>query len=303
MTTSQVPTFLEYIVKIWNPQVRGYTLATLAGLGIMLFVLFQQAALTGMFLVVVFGSCGLLLRRTSCPLLAVAMMAYSLMFPTGIPWLGANYARIPGSFLHLGDIILVAAVLTYLTAQYRLYALTALAWPQDRPIARKSHERDQPLRPVEDVREDEFYTLGILLGCIVVLGQLLWYVFTQMEFELMGFPHLRWVSSRGNSPMARLVLFAVVLGSVVIPFTLVMWYRRYRNLTGQEAGMMLLDSSWSEHRREAARLETWRIWATRDLRKHPPLTAWRILRTLIMFLIPVAAIMFVIFLARSAFIR
>ena len=146
----------------------------------MFLILLQQASDYGGVLIVVIGSCGILLRWSAAPYFVLLILTWFLIFPFGDPtvYFRNELEIIEGQF-RITDLMLVLSLLVYLACQYRLLGLVSQAIPFDGPLRRK--DETPARRPPALVSPAEF---GILFGACVVFafaGQLLWWFINSVE--------------------------------------------------------------------------------------------------------------------------
>jgi hypothetical protein len=72
-----------------------------------------------------------------------------------------------------------------------------------------------------------------------------------------------------SEPLTRFLLLAGLVAVVALPTGLTFWYWRLTRLGPAEARMALLDTGWSEARRELNRQEKWRTWGLTRRRPRP----------------------------------
>jgi hypothetical protein len=251
-----------YFARLLDPRVRGYLVTVGASLAVVFVALSQRGQPTAALAPVVLALPGLLLRWTAMPGVVLAAVCYLLVFPTGSPFdgYGSGFADVRTSYFEGTDLVFVPAVLCYLAAQYRLYAFTIRAVPDDRPKHLRSAADPVHRRPVESVPPTELHWLFAAIGAAVLGGQLLWLVLTKYDIAPIDFPPVRF-SPRGVSAVgSRFVLLVAVVATVGIGAGLVFWYWRLSGMNADEARLTLIDTGWAEVRREAARQETWRAW-------------------------------------------
>ena len=219
------------------------------------------------------GLLGLLLGWTSMPVVFLLMLAYLLVFPFGLPYYSGAVNDAVGSQLRVPDLVLTAAALIYLIAQYHLLGMTDRVVPTDPAPGTTGTVR----RPAAAVVPGEFSRLLSAAAASVVAGQAAWFALTHLSLDLDGFPPIRLGPPAAPTPddpytasawFTRTVLLggAAALGGLAAGFAF--WYWRLLRLTPDEARMMLLDAGWRESRRELNRLEKWRAWGrTRAARR------------------------------------
>jgi len=257
-------------VLLKDPAVRNFVFAGLGALGMMFLILFQQGSDIGGFLIVALGVCGIFFRWSASPALILIILTYFMVFPFGIPGetLGGSWEIEEGRF-RITDIMLVLSLLVYLACQFRIYGFVSHAVAFEGAVRRRDEKPTR--RPPALIRPSE---LGVLFGICVaftILGQLIWWFANSVEvIPTEDFP-LRWAepdsSGRAselpggmNTGTTRFVVLVGILFFGMILARLVFGYWRLRMMNASEGGMILLDSGWSETRRERQRQEAWRIW-------------------------------------------
>lgn len=249
--------------------VRNFTFAGLGALGMMFLILLQQASDYGGVMIVVIGSCGILLRWSAAPIFVLLILTWFLIFPFGDPtvYFRNSLEIIEGQF-RVTDLMLVLSLLVYLACQYRILGLVSQAIPFDGPVRRK--DETPARRPPGVISPAEF---GFLAGaCIafVFVGQLIWWFVNSVEVvPTEDFP-FRMIESDGRTPsvlpdgmqtgLARFVVLVGLLFFGTLIARVVFGYWRLRMMRPAEGAMLLLDGGWSETHRERQRQEAWRIW-------------------------------------------
>ena len=253
-----------------DPGVRNYLFAALAGLALVFVVLFQRGADIGGLVVVMIGVAGLILRWTAAPPMFILVLTYFVVFPFGTPDLGSTSRyEIEDNRFNFSDLLLIGAALVYLGCQYRVLGLTQQALPHEMKTPRKI---DKPYRrPPSAITPTEIPRFVYLTASVVVVGQILWLLFTSLEVDPEGTIPLRVAESVRNSfrrsedPMlspsaTRFVLITGTLFFGTLLARLVFGYWRLRMMKPDEANMLLLDTGWAETRREFVRVNVWKKW-------------------------------------------
>jgi hypothetical protein len=209
------------------------------------------------------GLLGLLVGWTSMPVVFLLLLSYLLVFPYGLPYYPAAVNDAVGSHLRVPDLVMAAAALIYLTAQYHLFGLTDRLMPADPAAGPPAGGR----RPPGAVVPGEFGRILAAAAASLAAGQAAWFALTHVALDLDAFPPVR----PGPPPMmpeafgaAAWFTRVVVLGGVVAAGGALagfgFWYWRLLRLTPVEARMVLFDAGWRESRRELNRIEKWRAW-------------------------------------------
>lgn len=246
--------------------VRNYVVAGLAALGLVFLILFFKNSDLGGLLLLVIGGAGMILRWPAAPSFFLLILLYFLVFPFGYPPAFADSRELRAGFLRGDDVILAFAVLLYLAAHYRVYALTTQALPLE---PRFDGRKPKPTRrPTSLVRGGEIGRLLYLAAGVVIVGQLVWLVLTAFEIDVnarfplqLGEQVPRWRSHPGDPfrlwqarllVLLGLAFFGTLLGRLVFG------YWRLRRLSAAQGRILLQDAGWNEIRREQTRIETWR---------------------------------------------
>ena len=251
---------------IWtNPLARDYVFVGMIALIVVFVGMTLRGGMTSGLLAPLIASLGLVFRWSGMPLVFLVLLSYLLVFPYGLPIQPNGIAETTGHNFRITDLVLVGAVAVYFGCQYRLLSLTARAMPSDLMFDKSKHP---PVRPAETMLEGELARLLWTVGGIVFAGQVAWFLLTTFTLDLREFPPLRLIprptfgmSETGfgiSPPFARLVMVLGTLTFCLIAMRLVFWYWRLTRLTPEQARMVLLDTEWSESRRELNRQEKWR---------------------------------------------
>jgi len=254
-----------------DPAARNYLVLGLAAVLVISAVLFVQGGLIAAIIPAAVAALGLLLRWTAMPIVFLVTLSYFLVFPYGIPDLSRRFDDIYGSHLRVLDIALVGSVLAYLAAQYRLYSLVHQSMPFDMPSRLRKKSDRSPVRPGENIADGEVGRMFATIGLCVFLGQIAWFFVSETTINFLNFPPfeishvydpIRLWRGVGLSPeYTRFLLTAGLCAVVAFAFGLALRYWRLVRLSRDEARMILLDTEWSDARRELNRQEKWRAWA------------------------------------------
>ena len=177
-----------------------------------------------------------------------------------------EYELAEGSF-RVADILLAACVVVYLSAHYRLHGITTQAMPGEGGRAR---EPAAPVkRPADLIRRGELARLLYATGAVVLVGQIVWAVVTNVEVDVLaGFPFR---FSDDTAPFrrdvgmvrTRLIAVAGLLFFGMLLARLVFGYWKLRVMTPAQGAMFLMDAGWTETSRERVRVEGWRMWGVK----------------------------------------
>jgi hypothetical protein len=227
------------------PLANAYLLAGLGAIAVIGVALMQT---TGRWALVptLVGAAGLAFRWRSGSLLVLAGIA--------IGQVGRSY------YLHAGfglrtslaaDLGLCAATLAYVIAQYRLVGLTAGVFP---PVRRKL---DQPPPRPGSASTAELAAAGLSVAACSVGAFFLWEVVGEVPAPWHMYPTTWRLGMVAWVLLGGLALAAAVLGHL-----------GWRRLSPAEAAVFLQDALWHETRREQRRINRWRAWAVRRLRRN-----------------------------------
>jgi hypothetical protein len=257
-----------------EPAIRNYLFAGLGSLAMIFlyFFLIESADMAG-FLLVVVGLSGLLLRWPGAPVLFLVLALYFSWTPLGIPMLAMEDPRtIQAGRFRFEDVILVFCVMAYLVSQYRLYGLVLHTIAFEGTARVKPTEKIGTRRPARLVGPTELGMMFAMTAAFVIVGQLIWWLATSIvvlpgqPFPI-GFmahrPLMSFEQSTGDAMSLGASRFYALFGMVffgTLLARLVFGYWRLKLMNSAEAGMVLLDGSWSETKRERQRLEAWRRW-------------------------------------------
>jgi hypothetical protein len=229
---------------------------------------------------VLLGGMGLVLRWRTAPLLLLFMLSV-LLFLTSPP----------GKRDPVQDMILGAAVLTFVIANYRLVALQHFVFPRDprhRALAgsraargRKQEEKGVPA-PVTlpgrrrsgrlvSLEELSFLLLTVLLW--VGVAPFCYSFFAPVEYP-RGYERLWW-QNISNPPLQSVASGLEVMveyvwqlraglwlfGGGILLASLLLNHLIFRRQSPEEAAIFLQDMVWKETRREQRRVNRWLAWA------------------------------------------
>lgn len=248
----------SHLERLRDPALRGLVIAASAALAVIFVVLFDSGSVAAAGVPVLCGVAGLLLRWTAMPIALVFTLGYFLLFPVGIPFGNPYYGYDNLTHFRIHDLTLAAALLVYLSAQFRLFALTTP----------RGHEASE--RPVRTFNPRELTREVLPLATIVLVGQGIWYFVETCELHfgtdapLRVFPsdamRLGAIATPSTQTVElnRFLLCAIIFIVVAAFARFCFWYFRLRSLSPVEAKQILIDTEWQGNRRELARLETWR---------------------------------------------
>lgn len=249
-----------------HPAVRMYLFIASAALLIYFILMSSRGGELGTLLTILIAVPGLLARWVISPPLFLIFVTYLLVDPNFGELAGAinddvtsgayGYRRFGSSALELDTLILGAAILIYLIAQFRLLSFTHKSMPDDPPPRRKGQpEARVPRRPFKLFAENEIASmLFIALGSILV-AVFIWFILTGYErWQHLAF---NWGVAR---PFAHIMLFFWALGTGIVLTGSVLGYMGLRRMNRLQARLLLQDLFWQQTRREQERIHRWRRW-------------------------------------------
>lgn len=263
-----------YIERLLDERVRSYVVVVAAALLVIFVSGLIGGSLYAGLIPALAGFIGLALRWPVMPMVCVGATAWFQALPFGVP----VYAppRIDPRFTHfrIQDLLLVAATMVYLIAQYRLFALTHRVVPDDRLVKVRRADAGPPeLRDADDVEEREIPQLLVIAAAVLIAGQFLWLILSETVLDFRILPPFRLREGefrREWTYVSREILFGLGLGFVLFFGRLAFWLWKLKAMNRDEAQLALADTGWVEMRREAARLETWRIYGKQRGLPAPP---------------------------------
>ncbi len=267
-----------YLKVLLDERVRGYVMVAGCALIAIFVIQLSTGSLVAGGVPMLIGILAMVLRWTAMPGFFVVTVAYLAVNPFVAPLPGGRSSVMPSSFSPF-DMLLVAAVLVYLHAQFRVYSLAKQAFPDERVKAARSIRDALDRRPPRLISENELLMMILFAVGMTIAGQFVWLFITQLEVDSKVFPPIRlrqFVRGRPDffsSAVSRFLLFALGFGCVVGLTRLVFWYWQIRQWNREEAKLLLLDTGWLESRREYSRIETWR--AARIVDQRNPGERWR----------------------------
>lgn len=259
----------QFLDRFADERVRTLLFAGLGGLALLFAALFLRGSDVGALLVAVIGAAGLTIGWRASPGFVLLILLYFLIFPDGIPELYPDEEELEFGHFRVGDLLLVAALVVYLSAHYRLFSITTHAMPAE------GRSKAGPWkRPAGLIRRGELLRLLYGTAAFVVAGQIVWGVVATVEVDVLApFPFylpedataFRRRGGDLNPWLTRLVALAGLLFFGTLLARLVFGYWRLRLLTPAEGAMLLTNTGWEETHRERVRVEGWRMWAVRKV--------------------------------------
>jgi len=267
-----------YWKVLLDERVRGYVMVAGCALIAIFVIQLSTGSLVAGGVPMLIGILAMVLRWTAMPGFFVGTVAYLAVNPFGAPLPGGRSSVLPSSFSPF-DMLLVAAVLVYLHAQFRVYSLAKQAFPDERVKAARSFRDPHDRRPPRLISDNELLMMILFAVGTTIAGQFVWLFITQFEVDSKLFPPIRFrlfVRDRSDlfsMAVSRFLLFTLSFGCVVGLARIVFWYWQIRQWHREEAKLLLLDTGWLESRREYSRIETWR--AARIVDQRNPGERWR----------------------------
>jgi hypothetical protein len=252
-----------YYDRLLDERLRSYVVVVAAALLVVFVSGLIAGSLYAGLIPAALGFLGLALRWPAMPMVCVASVAWFQALPFGVPIV--RMTPIDPRFTHfrIQDLMLAAAVLVYLVAQYRLFALAHRAVPDERRVkARRAVPAAAGPRDAADVEEREIPQLLVVAAAVLIAGQFLWLALSETVLDFRTLPPFRLRESgfgRSWYYTSREVLFALGFGFALFFGRLGFWVWKLKTMNRHEAQLALADTGWLEMRREAARLETWRV--------------------------------------------
>jgi hypothetical protein len=294
------------LLQLLQPPLRDYALAVVGALAVVFTVKFESGSVAAAGVPVLCGVAGLLLRWTAMPPFFLITLCYFTIFPIGLPIGGFGRSVLRDTYFHFDDIILAAAVLVYLHAQYRLWSLVHQAVP------RLDSESAAPMRESFTVAGGEIVRLfAVALGCVLI-GQLGWLLVTNVELHFGDENLLRLkptpqelfrrtvAPSTQSAELNRFLLISGFCAAFGIAMGLAFWTWRTLTLSRDDAKMILLDTAWLGARREFERQLVWRA-ERRGHRLPPRVDRDREIRIFVRIVVVLLALWLVAYLVLSIF--
>lgn len=181
-------------------------------------------------------------------------------------FLGISYSSLETS-VQLMDLLAAPALLAYLGAQYRLFALCGAAVPVDpRPrLDRPNGDLPEP-RPPEQVTPREPIRLIAVMAACMIVGQLAWQ-WVMSDWLAIGNDMPEYLALK-TVPW-RMISLIWLLGSGMILLIGVFRLLRIYRMSRDESAMVAVDTLWAETRGEQRRIARWIAWRQRKLERHP----------------------------------
>jgi hypothetical protein len=252
-----------YYERLLDERLRSYVVVVAAAL----LVIFVSGLIAGSLyaglIPALAGIIGLALRWPAMPMVCVATVAWFQALPFGVPIVRMSPIEPRFTHFRIQDLMLVAAVLVYLIAQYRLLSLAHRAVPDERRVkARRADKQPPELRDAADVEEREIPQLLVVTAIVLLAGQALWLALSETILDFRSLPPFRLREGGFRDAWhyaSREVMFALGLGFALFFGRLGFWVWKLKTMNRDEAQLALADTGWLEMRREAARQETWRV--------------------------------------------
>jgi hypothetical protein len=223
------------------------------------------------FTFLVTAAMGFFFKWRKMPVTGILILAYFLFAPLLIPLNPPLQMFFRQNHLEPMTVVLAAAVVIYLNAQYRLYSLTDRAMPVEK-IDEDTKKDDAWLRSVFVIPKNEIVLLVVAGLGLVVMAEIINLLINEFYFEPSqdAFPIRlagrtgQEISGRPGSVVpwfSRLMLTIAFLLAFTIVSWFVFWYWRLHNLTKDEGAAVIADQAWASNHPELRRNERWRAWA------------------------------------------
>jgi len=247
------------------PAMRNYFLIAVAALFIYYTLMVERSGSLTTLLVILIAVPGLTARWVVSPPLVLLLTTY-LLFDPGFEGLFVMIQGYPRAWsgstgwyygqLDFTNMLLAAAILVYVIAQYRLLSLFHKSMPDDPPPRRKGQpEPTTPRRPARLFTEGELGSMLLLVPLWIAGAALGWEMLAGYERgERLGGV---WGITR---PFVRFMLFVWFLAMTVMLISVVFRYLALLRMSRREARLLLQDEFWLETRREQERIHRWRRW-------------------------------------------
>jgi hypothetical protein len=229
----------------------GYVGLGAASLGLLLLVLLERGQnLVVSALILIVGAVGLLNAQRLAPILVLALVTVNELFKQFGSDIDLDSELLP--VFRVGDVVLCAALLGYVAAQYRIQGLSHFILPADDPPEITRNPSRTPLprkRSGHSVTSQELSLLAVSLPFWAILAQLVW---TWLNYPrvLLGWD---WRVARAAVCLLGLIACLWVTNHVLD-------YARRRRMTLAEARLLLQDTLWNETRGEQRWFARWLAW-------------------------------------------
>lgn len=269
----------QYRELITNSAARIYLMIAGGGLLVSVLTMFLIGSPIGAAILFLLGVCGLFLRWTMSPVMYVLFLGWFQFAPLGIPFESSPFSLIPGSHFQFLDLILVGSSLVYLIGQFRLYSVVHIGMPFDANKLFVKHGAKPTVRPAEPIHDWEIWMLFTRVGIAVLAGQCFWIAITYFRVDFGSVPPVVFAEPlETNSPkfdrvtreytepdpffvadyMSRFLLTFTIFLIVGLSARFAFWYWELLQLRRDQARLLIVDTLWSEDRREMNRQEKWR---------------------------------------------
>jgi hypothetical protein len=258
---------LRFLEQFQIPAVRTYIFVGLSALVVFYTLMPERSGDTGLklgaLLTIIIAVPGLISRWVISPILVLILVTYLLFDPSFGNLSRYLEGRSPigpvsrgHNDLYMNDFLLVACILVYMIAHYRVMSFVHKSMPDDPAPRRKGQpEPDIPRRPAKLFGEREFVVLFCVGIGSIFGGALLWEIIQGLEsrFRLGG----NWGITRSFS---RFIVFMWSVGTGVVLVGVVFRYLALIRMSWFEARLIVQDQFWLETRREQERIYRWRAW-------------------------------------------
>ena len=185
--------YQSYLKVLLDERVRGYVMVAGCALIAVFVIQLSTGSLVAGGIPMLIGILAMMLRWTAMPGFFVVAVAYLAVNPFGAPMprYSGGPSRLLSSSFSPFDMLLVAAVLVYLHAQFRVYSLARQAFPDERVKAARSIRDLLDRRPPRLISDSELLMMILFAVGMMIVGQFIWLLITQLEVDSKVFPPIR----------------------------------------------------------------------------------------------------------------
>lgn len=181
-------------------------------------------------------------------------------------FLGISYSYSHSS-VQLMDLLAAPALLAYLGAQYRLFALRGAAVPVDtRPRLDRPGGDPPESRPLEQVSPREPIRFIAVMAACMIVGQVAWQ-WVMSSWLAIGSEMPEQLALR-TVPWRMISLIWLLGSGMILTMGFFRLLRIYR-MSRDESAMIAVDTLWAETRGEQRRVARWTAWRRRKLERQP----------------------------------
>ena len=209
-------------------------------------------------------------RAPFLPAVFLGMLVLFALYPDGNVGASLSERRVRPSHFRLTDLFLVAAVVSYFAAYFRLASYKARVLPGNQLDASAGKPPPAVRREGVVATGEEFARLAAQILGVTAFAAVAWWLLTAVRVEPLEVPPLRFDPTRDNESSRFLVLMGAV-GFASLALGSAFWYWGLTRMPPSVARQFLTDTRWRENRRELNRLEKWRAWRRGNLARPEPL--------------------------------